>query len=168
MINRITKRGLSVLILLLAGISIGGNTIAQDWQTYADDWMSSGQYYDTSYRTQYYPYFGEDFFTSGYDTYKTSQEAIAAQRQVFEYPFLPYFGEGFLGYNEPYRFTYPGPMGVFPMDYDGYYYYPYYYPWSDRPLMKWSTFRKNWTTTMNYARANSSFRVLSSGYWRTV
>ncbi len=162
----VTKQRLLTLILLLAGTAV-----AQDWQTYAQDWMGSGQYYDASYRQQYYPYFGEDFFSTGYDPHQSSQEAIAAQRQKFETPFFPYFGDGFLAYDEPYRFTYPGPWGVFPMDAYGYYYYPYYpyyNPWSDRPVMAWPEFRKNWTKTMNYAKANSSFRVLSSGYWRTV
>lgn len=157
--EHIIKQWLLALILLLAGTAT-----ADDWQDYATDWTTGGQYYDTGYREQYYPYFGEDFFTSGYDPYQSSQEVISAQKQRFESPFLPYFGEGFLSYGEPYHFTYPGPLGVFPM-YD---YNPYYYPGSYRPMMVWPEFRKNWTTTMNYARANSSFRILNSGYWRTV
>lgn len=148
-----------LMLMLLAGAGSG-----QDWNAYAQGWMNSGQYYDSSYKDQYYPYFGEDFFTSGYNPYEGSPEAITAQRRVFEAPFLPYFGDLFLSQGEPYRFGNPGPWVVYPL-----YPYDYYdYPSENRPVMKWPAFQKNWTSTMNYAKANSSFRVLGNGYWRTV
>ncbi|MDM7912111.1 MAG: hypothetical protein QUS09_03350, partial [Methanotrichaceae archaeon] len=100
------KYGLLMLMLL------AGAGSAQDWNAYAQEWIGSGQYYDSSYRNQYYPYFGEDFFTSGYNPYETSPEAIDAKRRAFEAPFLPYFGDLFLSKGEPYRVTYPGPWVV--------------------------------------------------------
>lgn len=147
------------MLMLTAGAVSG-----QDWNAYAQGWMDSGQYYDGSYREQYYPYFGEDFFSSGYNPYESSPEAIASQRRTFEAPFLPYFGDLFLSKGETYRFADSGPWAVYPL-----YPYDYYsYPFESRPVMAWPAFQKNWTTTMSYARANSSFRVLGQGYWRTV
>ena len=63
-------------------------------------WTSDAE--RTSYESQYYPYFGEDFFRDSPDPYEHSQEAIAAQRQRFESPFYPYFGDSFLGWAEKY------------------------------------------------------------------
>lgn len=147
------------MLMLLAGVGSG-----QDWNAYAQGWMNSGQYYDDSYKNQYYPYFGEDFFTSGYNPDEGSPGAIAAQRTRFEAPFLPYFGDLFLSKGEPYRFADSGPWVVYPL-----YPYDYYnYPFENRPVMEWPAFQKNWTSTLNYAKANSSFRVLGNGYWRTV
>lgn len=152
------KYGL-LMLMLLAGAASG-----QDWNAYAQDWIGSGQYYDGSYREQYYPYFGEDFFTSGYNPYESSPEAIAAHRERFEAPFLPYFGDLFLSKGEPYQFAYPGPWTVYPL-----YPYDYYdYPSENRPVMKWPAFQKNWTSTINFARSSSSFRILSGGAWTTA
>jgi hypothetical protein len=148
-----------LMLMLLAGAGCG-----QDWNAYAQGWMNLGQYNDASYRDQYYPYFGEDFFTSGYDPYESSPAGIDAERRRFESPFLPYFGDLFLSQGEPYRFSDPGPWVVYPL-----YPYDYYnYPYENRPVMKWPAFQKNWTSTLNYAKANSSFRVLGNGYWSTV
>lgn len=154
------EQGLLVLILL-AGI---GTTAADDWHNYAQEWLGSQQQYDGSYREQYYPYFGEDFFTSGSNRYQSSPESIAAQRWLFEEPFLPYFGDAFLYNGEPYRFTYPGPWGVFPITPEDYFTYPY----ESRPIMAWPAFSKNWTATMNYAKARSSFRIYNGAGWITA
>ncbi len=151
----------SFLALMLLAGAVGG----QDWNAYAQGWMNSGMYSDGTYRDQYYPYFGEDFFNSGYDPYEGSPLAINEERKRFEAPFLPYFGNLFLSKGEPYSFADSEPWAVYPLyPYDDY----YNFPSDNRPALKWPAFHKNWTTTLNYAKANSSFRVLGDGYWRTV
>ncbi len=152
------KYGL-LMLMLFTGAAIG-----QDWNAYAQGWIGSGQYYDAGYREQYYPYFGEDFFSSGYNPYESSPKAIDAQRKSFEAPFLPYFGDLFLSKGEPYRFAYPGPW----VDYSLYPYGYYDYPSENRPIMVWPAFQKNWTSTINFARSSSSFRVFSGGIWTTA
>jgi hypothetical protein len=51
---------------------------------------------------------------------------------------------------------YPGPYGVYPFSPS-----PYYSDFRLNSLagMNWEPFQKNWSETMNYAQANSSFRV---------
>lgn len=152
------KYSLAMLMLLV------GATSGQDWNAYAQGWIGSGQYYDGSNREQYYPYFGEDFFNSGYNPYESSPEAIEARRTRFEAPFLPYFGDLFLSQGEPYRFAYPGPW----VDYSLYPYGYYDYPSGNRPVTGWPAFQKNWTSTINFARSSSSFKVFSGGAWTTA
>ena len=72
------------------GIFLSG-VASQDWQGHAEEWMNSG-YNDAGYQQQYYPYFGEDFFSS--DPGDHSQQAIEAQRQKFEAPSCPTSGTG--------------------------------------------------------------------------
>ena len=103
----------SIVILFL----IGGTAIVQgqEWLTptlydntassYFTDpffypWNSQAE--RASYESQYYPYFGEDFFRTDINPHQYSQEAIAAQRQSFESPFTPYFGDTFLSWGENY------------------------------------------------------------------
>ncbi len=171
---------------------LSGAAVAQDGQGSAEGWMNSG-YSDDSYQQQYYPYFGEDFFSSDpgdhsqqaieaqrqkfeapflpyfgdrflFNSRNHSQQAIEAQRQSFEAPFLPYFGESFFSRGETYPFTYLGE--VLPLySFQSAYPSTYQYPWMSRPVQPWPQFQKNWTRTTDYARSNSSFRIYSSGTW---
>jgi hypothetical protein len=83
----------SILRIAAVGIIFSGAAVAEGSQSDSAAWPDSGGN-DASYQQQYYAYFGEDFFSSG--SGNPSQQAIEAQRQKFEAPFLPYFGETFL------------------------------------------------------------------------
>lgn len=99
-----------VVLFLIAGT---GAIHGQDWiSPYPHD-NEIGQYFTDplfypwtsevekmSYESQYFPYFGEDFFRDDMNPYEHGQDAIAAQRQRFESPFYPYFGDRFLGWAE--------------------------------------------------------------------
>jgi hypothetical protein len=95
-----------------------GGTLAVEGQEWLSPWTydhDAGSYFTdplfypwTSqaekdlYESQYYPYFGEDFFRTDANPNYYSQEGIATQRQIFESPFAPYFGEKFLSWGENY------------------------------------------------------------------
>jgi hypothetical protein len=157
---------ISIAIAMIVLTEIAGTTAAADWNSYAREWLNTG-YYNVNHEAEYYPFFGEDFFTSGYDQSTLGVQNIEAQRKIFESPFLPYFGEGFLSEDKPYQFTYP--WGVFPLyPYSESKYQLYKYPWTFRHVQAWPDFRKNWTATLVYAKSNSSLRVYSGGTWRTA
>jgi len=152
------------LVLSLIVSSSGGALAVNDgWQSYAREWLDWGSS-GSSHQELYYPYFGENFFTSGYAENLSDVQSIEAQRRSFESPFRPYFGDWFLSGDVPYQFTSP---------WDSVYYYghegsylPYQYPWSNRLPNEWPSFQKNWTATMRYAQDNSSFRVWAGGAWK--
>jgi hypothetical protein len=108
---------MSKLVPIVILFLIGGAAIVQgqEWlvPTPSDNTVSSyftdpffypwnSQAERASYESQYYPYFGEDFFRTDTNSYQHSQEAIAAQRQSFESSFAPYFGDTFLSWGENY------------------------------------------------------------------
>jgi hypothetical protein len=83
-----------VILFLIGGIAI---VQGEEWlspQTYDNDigsyftdplfypWNSQAE--RTLYESQYYPYFGEDFFRTNINPNYYSQEGIATQRQIFE------------------------------------------------------------------------------------
>ncbi len=184
----------SILRIVVMGIFLSGAAVAQDGQGSAEGWMNS-EYSDDVSKQQYYPYFGEDFFSSDpgdhsqqaieaqrqkfeapflpyfgdrflFNSRNYSQQAIEAQRQKFEAPFLPYFGESFFSRGETSPFTYLGEVLPFYSFQSAYpSIYQYQYPWMSRPVQPWPQFEKNWTRTTDYARSNSSFRIYSSDTW---
>jgi hypothetical protein len=92
----------SIVILFL----IGGTAIVQ-----GQEWLTPTQYDNTgssyfpdpfiypwnsqaeraSYESQYYPYFGEDFFRTDTNPHQHSQEAIAAQKTELRKPLYTLF-----------------------------------------------------------------------------
>ena len=89
----------SILILYLIGgtLAVGGQEWLSPW-TYDNDagsnfmdplfypWTSQAE--KDLYESQYYPYFGEDFFRTDTNPNYYSQEEIASKRQIFESPLL--------------------------------------------------------------------------------
>jgi len=112
--------------------------------------------------------FGQDWLGGGYvgpyrgdiSQYFTDPIFYPNQRQTWEQMYYPYFGAGFFGdYAYPYQFrngTYPGPYGVYPFNP-----LPYYSDFRLNSLagMQWEPFQKNWSSTMDYAKTKSSFKV---------
>jgi hypothetical protein len=89
-----------------------------------------------------------------------SQQDIEAQHAEFESPYLPYFGTRFLSSGERYQIVLLEPtMGqpFTPYQYGLVYGYPATQPW---PVN-----RINWSQTVNFARTQSSFRVLRGNQW---
>lgn len=119
---------MSKLVPMVILFLIGGTAIVegQEWlapQSYdnaASSYFTDPFFYPLNsqaegalYESQYYPYFGEDFFRTDTNPYQHSQESIAAQRQSFEGPFTPYFGNAFLSWGENYPpnwNAYPAPI----------------------------------------------------------
>jgi hypothetical protein len=108
-------------------ILVAGTTVVhgQEWLSPYPDYLGIGSYFTDSlfypgnsqaerisYESQYYPYFGKDFFSDNTNTYEHSQKGIVSQRKRFESPFYPYFGERFLSWGESYpaeSIAYPAP-----------------------------------------------------------
>lgn len=114
-----------VILFLIGGTAI---VLGQEWLSYTpyDDTVDShftdpfflpwdSQAERASYESQYYPYFGEDFFGTDTNPDRHSQKAIAEQRQIFESPFTPYFGNAFLSWGE----NYPPNWNVYPVPTSG-------------------------------------------------
>ena len=113
----IVEVSMSKLVSMVILFLIGGTAIVdgQEWLSPRPYDNTAGSYFTdpffyplnsqaakASYESQYYPYFGEDFFRTDTNPYQHSQESIAAQRQSFESPFTPYFGNAFLSWGENY------------------------------------------------------------------
>ncbi|NYT02382.1 MAG: hypothetical protein GKC10_06480 [Methanosarcinales archaeon] len=119
--------------------------------------------------SQYYPYFGEEFFDWGTNHYRQSQDAIRIERQRFESPYYPYFGEKFLTWGEGYTgfpfegslFTRPQPVmpTIGPLTSE--------MRFNLEMFQSWDRFQKNWTRTQEFLRGSSSLRVFRQGSWVT-
>ena len=120
------SRLVPIMILLL----IAGTTVVegQEWLSPQPHDNSTGSYFTdplfypwnsqaerTSYESQYYPYFGEEFFRTDTNSNHYGQEAIVAQRQSFESPFTPYFGDRFFSWGE----NYPPNWNAYPLPTSG-------------------------------------------------
>ena len=89
----------SIMILSLIGgtLAVEGQEWLSPW-TYDNDagsnfmdplfypWTSQAK--KDLYESQYYPYFGEDFFRTDTNPNYYNQEGIATKRQIFESPLL--------------------------------------------------------------------------------
>lgn len=121
---------MSKLIPIVILFLIGGTAIVQgqEWLSPTPSDNTASSYFAdpffytwnspverASYESQYYPYFGENFFGSDTGPNAHSQETITAQRQIFESPYTPYFGDKFLGWGE----NYPPNWNAYPVSTSG-------------------------------------------------
>lgn len=143
---------LALLFVLLAGVVSG------DWLTEGSaDYSEIRSHFTDPIFTpgardisQFYPYFGEEIFTS---------DTPAPRNAAYYYP---YFGSQFFS-------PAPNTTGQSLL------YLPYPYTARQSEFrtqalanLQWTKYQKNWTETMEFGRNRSSFRVYQNGKWITV
>jgi len=139
----IGRNCISILFIVLLTSIAGGQ-----------EWLDGG-YVGRTYDSDIAQYFTEPIF----------RPSPTGTQQAY----YPYFGEEFFrDYAQPYQFRpgiYPGPYGVFPFNPE-----PYYSDFRLRSLagLQWEPVQKNWTKTVDFAKARSSMRVYQNGVWTNL